>query len=98
MLRGLIITIFVSFVALSIVSALILLRFFRRGGKAKTASVDLVNMALFGNLTRSYNELLREARLKSTCLDKVLHLTEQILKWVIVGSAILCIVLLLVNS
>lgn len=98
MLRGLIITLFASVVALSIVNVMMLMRFFRRGGKAKTASTDLRNLVIFGDSTERYYDLLREARLKPTGFDKVLYRAGTILRWTLVSSLILSIVLLLVDS
>lgn len=98
MLRGLIITILVSLVGQSIVSVIMLLRFFERGGKAKTATVDLFEMVFFGILAREYLDLLQEARLKPSSFDKFLSFAGNILKWASLGSAALCIVLLLVGS
>jgi len=98
MLRGVIIAILVSLVVQSVVSVIMLLRFFRRGGKGKTAALDLLEMVLFGMLARNYLDLLLEAQLKPTRFDKLLHLIGNVLKWLIIGSAVLCILLLLVGG
>lgn len=64
----------------------------------KTAALDLFEMILFGMLAREYLDLLQEAQLKPTSFDKFLHLAGNVLKWAIISSGVLFILLLLFES
>lgn len=95
MLRVVIVILFASLVGLILVNVLMVLNFFRRGGKWKIITPELLPLLFAGSLGKKYLDLLRHARLEPTGFDRLLQFFETGLKWALFGSAGLFILLLL---